>query len=383
MARTKRQYRHFSKAERQELWRRWRAGELMADISRALTRDENSVRVHLLATGGFSPKAHKRSEWHLSEPEREHISRGLSSGHSFRRIAAELERSPSTICREVDRNGGRAKYRCVAAESRARAQAHRPKRCKLSTNDRLRRAVASKLQHLWSPQQISGWLKLQSSEASMQVSHEAIYRTLFIQTRGTLKAELYDCLRTHRRMRHGKTARKETRRGQIPNAVPIRERPASVEDRAVPGHWEGDLLAGNQTSFIATLVERKTRYVLLAKVETKQTDVVIDALIRQMKKLPVELRRSLTLDRGSEFAQHARFAVAMDLEVYFCDPRSPWQRGSNENTNGLLRQYFPKGEDVSGYSQTELNHVARELNTRPRQTLGFRTPADMLNEALR
>ncbi len=383
MARKKRRYRYFSKAERKELFQRWRGGELMADISRALARDENAVRVHLLSTGGFSPRDRQRNVGHLGEAEREYISRGLALGYSLRRIAAELERAPSTISREVERNGGRAKYRCVVAEARSLEQSRRPKRCKLSTNGRLRRAVASKLEHLWSPQQISRWLELQSSDASMQISHEAIYQSLFIQTRGALKAELRDYLRTHRLMRHGKPASKNQRRGQIPNAVSIRERPASVEDRAVPGHWEGDLIAGNQRSFIATLVERKTRYVLLAKVESKETDVVIDALVRQMKKLPASLRRSLTLDRGSEFAQHARFTVATDLKVYFCDPRSPWQRGSNENTNGLLRQYFPKGEDVSGYSQAELSRVARELNTRPRQTLGFRTPADMLNEALR
>lgn len=383
MARKKRRYRVFSKAERKELFRRWRDGELMADISRALARNENAVRVHLLSTGGFSPRERKRCRRQLSEAEREHISRGLASGHSLRRIAADLKRAPSTISREVERNGGRARYRCVLAEARAVKQGCRPKRCKLSMNGRLRRVVAHKLQHLWSPQQISQWLKLQSSDSSMQISHEAIYQTLFIQARGALKAELRDCLRTHRLMRHGKPASKNQRRGQIPNAVSIRERPASVEDRAVPGHWEGDLIAGDQRSFIATLVERKTRYVLLAKVDSKETDVVIDALIRQMKKLPAELRRSVTLDRGSEFAQHARFTVATDLEVYFCDPRSPWQRGSNENTNGLLRQYFPKGEDVSNYSQAELNRIARELNTRPRQTLGFRTPADMLNEALR
>ena len=383
MARRKRRYRFFSKTERQELFRRWRGGELMADISRALACDENAVRVHLLSTGGFSPHERKRNARQLSEAEREQISRGLAMDHSFRRIAAELRRAPSTISREVERNGGRAGYRCVPAEARAVKQGRRPKRCKLSTNGRLRKVVAHKLEHLWSPQQISQWLKLQSSDPSMQISHEAIYQSLFIQTRGALKAELRDCLRTQRLMRHGKPASKNQRRGQIPNAVSIRERPASVEDRAVPGHWEGDLIAGNQRSFIATLVERKTRYVLLAKVDSKETDVVIDALVRQMKKLPAELRRSVTFDRGSEFAQHARFTLATDLEVYFCDPRSPWQRGSNENTNGLLRQYFPKGEDVSGYSQAELNRVARELNTRPRQTLGFRTPADMLNEVLR
>jgi len=383
MARKKRRYRFLSKTERRELFRRWRGGELMADIARALARDENTVRVQLLSTGGFSPRPRTRNARQLGAAEREHISRALAAGLSLRRIAAELHRAPSTISREVERNGGRTRYRGVAAEARAYRQARRPKRCKLATHGRLRRVVAHKLQHLWSPQQIAQWLKLQSSDPRMQISHEAIYQSLFIQARGALKAELRDCLRTQRRMRHGKPAAKSERRGQIPHAVSIRERPAAVEDRAVPGHWEGDLIAGTQRSFIATLVERKTRYVLLAKVASKETDVVTDALIKQMKKLPAALRRSLTLDRGSEFAQHARFSVATDLKVYFCDPRSPWQRGSNENTNGLLRQYFPKGQDVSGYSQAELNRVARELNTRPRQTLGYRTPADMLNEALR
>jgi IS30 family transposase len=383
MKRRYRTRRHFSAGERQELWKRWRGGELMADIARALSRDETAVRARLLSTGGFSPRERTRCPRHLSEQEREHVSRCLTLGKSYRRIAAELKRAPSTVSREVARNGGRADYRCVQAEARALAQARRPKRCKLVTHARLRRVTAEKLRRLWSPQQISEWLKLQSSETGMQISHEAIYQSLFIQTRGALKAELRDCLRTMRRMRQGKPARKEQRRGQIPGAISISERPAVVEDRAVPGHWEGDLLAGTQTSFIATLVERKTRFVLLVKVDSKETDVVIDALIREMKKLPVELRRSVTLDRGSEFAQHARFAVATDLKVYFCDPQSPWQRGSNENTNGLLRQYFPKGEDVSHYSQADLNRIARELNTRPRQTLGFRTPADMLNEALR
>lgn len=376
-------YEPLSKSALVELWKRWRKGELIVEIARSLACDQRAVRFQLESSGGFTPKAHKRNPAHLSETEREHISRRLATGSSCRGIASELGRAPSTIAREIARNGGRGGYRCVAADRRAGKQARRPKSCKLATQARLRRVVADKLRHFWSPEQISKWLKLQSSDAIMQISHEAIYQSLFIQTRGALKAELRDCLRTHRRMRNGKPARQESRRGRIANAVPIRDRPATVEDRAVPGHWEGDLIAGTQTSYIATLVERKTRFVVLVKVENKETDVVIDALIRQMKKLPVELRRSLTLDRGSEFAQHARFTVATDLEVYFCDPRSPWQRGSNENTNGLLRQYFPKGVDVSHHSQAELNRIARQLNTRPRKTLGFRTPADMLNEALR
>lgn len=382
MKRKKRAYRHFTKAERDQLFERWRGGESMAAVASALVRDPNSVRVQLLSTGGFSPREPKPNARHLREAEREVITRGVAAGRGVRSIAAELGRAPSTVSREIRRNGGRSHYRCVSATARALAHKARPKQCKLAKSLRLRKLVAKTLQWLWSPQQISGWLKLQSSDPSMQISHEAIYQTLFIQARGVLKAELTKCLRTQRQVRHGKPASK-TRRGQIPNAVPISERPASVEDRAVPGHWEGDLIAGTQNSFIATLVERKTRFVILAKVESKETDVVIDALIREMKNLPTQLRQSLTLDRGSEFSQHARFTIATDLKVYFCDPRSPWQRGSNENTNGLLRQYFPKGKDVSGYSQADLRRVARSLNGRPRQTLGFQTPTAKLNELLR
>jgi IS30 family transposase len=381
MTRRKRTYRHFSIVERAELYARWRNGQIMADIARDLGRDENSVRVRLLSTGGFSPPEPRRGPQHLRDDEREAISRGLAKCLSYRRIAAELGRPTSTVSREVKRNGGRTNYRCLLAESRALEQRGRPKLCKLATNRRLRRVVIDKLKLRLSPEQIAGQLKLESSDPAMQISHESIYKTLFVQARGVLKAELRGYLRTRRLMRHGKPAGKH-RRGQIPDAVSIRERPASVEDRSVPGHWEGDLIAGNQTSFIATLVERKTRFVLLAKVASKETEVVIEALIRAMQTLPPELRKSLTLDRGSEFSQHARFTVATDLAVYFCDPRSPWQRGSNENTNGLLRQYFPKGKDVSGYSQAHLNKVARELNMRPRETLGFRTPAYMLNQAL-
>ena len=379
----KRQYRQFTASERSEIWKRWRAGESAADIARALAADDTTVWAHLARTGGFSPRARGRAPRHLAESEREQISRGLAMRRSLREIAAELKRAPSTVSREVARNGGRGRYRCVQAEARALKQARRPKRCKLARHGRLRRHVATRLQQGWSPQQIAGSLKLRCSDPTMQISHETIYRSLFIQARGVLKEELRDCLRTQRRLRHGRPARKGDRRGQIPNAISIRERPADVEDRAVPGHWEGDLLSGTQTSHIATLVERATRYTMLAKVASKESHVVIEALIRQARRLPAQLRRSLTLDRGAEFSQHAQFTLATDIQVYFCDPRSPWQRGSNENTNGLLRQYFPKGKDVSHYTQADLDRVARQLNTRPRQTLGFRTPAEMLNEALR
>ena len=379
----KRAYRVVGPAERDELWSRWRGGESLALISRALERDEHTVRAVVLRSGGFSPRPCKRSPLRLTEHEREEISRGLCRGLSIRTIAAELGRPPSTISREVARNGGRAAYRAAKAEVRASEQAKRPKHCKLATHGRLRRAVAAKLQRFWSPEQIAGWLRTEyAGDPTMTISHETIYQSLFIQARGVLKAELLDCLRSKQRMRRGRSSsNRQDRRGKIPDLVSIRERPVSVEDRAVPGHWEADLIVGTQGNYIATLVERTSRFTMLVKVPDRAG--AIDAMIRHARKLPEQLRRSLTVDRGAEFHHHKRFSLATDMKVYFCDPRSPWQRGSNENTNGLLRQYFPKGRDVSGHSQAELNRVARELNERPRKTLGFRTPAAILNEALR
>jgi IS30 family transposase len=355
----------------------------MALISRALERDEHTVRAVLLRTGGFTPRPRTRSPLRLSEQEREEISRGLAGGLSIRTIADGLGRAPSTISREVARNGGRCAYRATKAEVRASEQAARPKCCKLARHGRLRQLVATKLQQFWSPEQIAGWLKEQyPGNPTMTISHETIYQSLFIQARGVLKAELLDCLRSRQRLRRGRSSsNRQDRRGKIPDLVSIRERPASVEDRAVPGHWEADLVVGTQGNYIATIVERASRFTLLVKVPSR--DGAIDAMIRHMRKLPAELRRSLTVDRGIEFFHHARFSLATDMKVYFCDPRSPWQRGSNENTNGLLRQYFPKGEDISVHSQAELNRVGRQLNNRPRKTLGFRTPAAILNEALR
>jgi IS30 family transposase len=381
MSRKKRSYRFFDATESAELFARWRNGENVQAIARELEREPNSIRTRLLASGGFTPPVPKRSPHHLTEVDREDISRGLAQGLSYQCIARRIKRAASTVKREVDRNGGRSLYRFVTAGQRAIEQRARPKPCKLATNRRLQRRVCRDLKRRLSPEQIAGQLKLESSNPTMQISHETIYKSLFIQTRGVLRGELRNKLRTGRQMRHGKRARTD-RRGQIPNAISIRERPADSADRALPGHWEGDLLAGTQSSFIATLVERSTRFLILVRVTSKETDVVIDALIKKMKKLPAQLRRSLTLDRGTEFSQHARFSLETNLAVYFCDPRSPWQRGSNENTNGLLRQYFPKGGDVSGYTQSQLDKVANELNTRPRETLGFRTPAYMLNLAL-
>jgi IS30 family transposase len=313
--------------------------------------------------------------------EREEISRGLAGFLSLRTIATQLGRAPSTISREVNRNGGLAHYRASQADQAAWDRAHRPKACKLVANRALARVVARKLQLEWAPEQIAGWLKhTYPEDESYQVSHETIYKSLFIQARGALKKELLQHLRRTRAMRRSRHHTQKTAdHGRLTDTVSIRERPASVEDRAVPGHWEGDLVFGSNNSQIATLVERHTRYVMLAKVKGKDTETVINALIKQAHKLPRELYKSLTWDRGKEMADHKRFTLATDIKVYFCDPHNPWQRGSNENTNGLLRQYFPKGMDLSEVSQAKLNAIARRLNERPRKTLNYETPAERFN----
>lgn len=370
--------------ERAELWQRWKTGHSLSDISRALGKPPGSVFSYLSSSGGIPPAARCRSPRALTLAEREEISRGLSAGASLRSIAAALTRPPSTVSREVGRNGGCGRYRAAVADTRSWAQARRPKACKLAKCQRLQRIVARKLQADWSPEQIAGWLKQQFMEDErMTISHETIYRSLFIQARGVLKKELQSHLRFRRKMRRSKRATKAGQpRGQIVDAVSIRERPADVEDRAVPGHWEGDLLCGARNSHIATLVERQSRFTMLVKVKRKDTETVVAAVIKQVNRLPLELRRSLTWDRGTEMAQHKAFSVATDVKVYFCDPQSPWQRGTNENTNGLLRQYFPDGTELSAYSQADLNKVARQLNARPRKTLGFNTPAAKLQAVL-
>ena len=372
---------YYTETQKALMWDRWQRGDTMNDIARLFDRGHSSVQRILTENGGIRPRERKRSSQALTLAEREVISRGLANHLSMRTIATQLERSPSTVSREIHRNGGYAFYRASQAEEAAWQRAARPKVCKLADKPRLARIIAVKLQRLWSPEQIAGWLKRQFPEQeSHRVSHETIYKSLFIQARGVLKKELMTCLRTQRIARRSKhTSKKGKGLGKIVDAVPISERPASIEDRAVPGHWEGDLIEGSNKSFIATLVERQSRYVMLAKVENKKTDTVIQALIKQSKKLPDELYKSLTWDRGSEMSNHKRFTLATDIDVYFCDPQSPWQRGSNENTNGLLRQYFPKGTDLSLHSQAKLSAVARQLNERPRKTLGYETPADRLN----
>jgi IS30 family transposase len=370
--------------QKAEMWARWKAGESMSDIGRALGKQAGSIFTFLAVQGGIARPPRRRAERALTAVDREQISRGLAAEQSFRDIARALGRPPSTISREVNRNGGRAQYRAVEAERQTWRRAARPKPCRLARERKLRGLVAAKLELDWSPEQIAGWLTREyPHEARMHLSHETIYRTLYVQARGALKKELLAHLRRRhplRRSRRYTTAGQP--RGQIIDAVSISDRPASVEDRAVPGHWEGDLLAGGKNSHIATLVERHSRFVQLIKVPSKDAATVVRALTRYVLRLPEGLMESLTWDRGLEMAHHKRFTVATDVQVYFCDPQSPWQRGTNENTNGLLRQYFPKGTDLSTVTQAQLNAIARRLNTRPRKTLEFMTPAQKLAETV-
>jgi IS30 family transposase len=353
-------------------------------IGTALAHAAATVRGLIARRGGIGPAPRTRSVRVLSLAEREEISRGLAADDSARRIADRLGRAPSTITREIRRHGGTSEYRAARADAAAWQAAQRPKRCRLATHARLRAVVVAKLRADWSPQQIAAWLvTTYPDDPAMQVSHETIYHTLYVQTRGALKKELTAHLRRRRLMRHSRAATTRGHgQGQLIDAVSIRERPASAADRAVPGHWEGDLLAGTATSHIATLVERHSRYVLLVRVPARDTATVVPALARRVQRLPASLKQSLTWDRGKEMAQHKQFTVATDVQVYFCDPRSPWQRGSNENTNGLLRQYFPKGMDLTTITQRQLDAVALKLNTRPRQTLGWKTPAQVLAAAV-
>src|SRR5450755_686986 len=373
-----------STEQRIEMWRRWKAGESLHDIGRAFGKAHNSIRFLLKQRGGIVPPARRRSPRTLSLAEREDISRGIAAGSSIRAIANGLQRPVSTVSRDESRHGGRPLYRASEADRQAWESALRPKVCLLANQEEMRTIVVSKLILDWSPEQISKWLKVSDPKnESMRVSHDTIYRSLFIQARGVLKKELIQHLRSKRsirRSRHSRAAGQS--RGQIVDAISISERPAEVEDRAVPGHWEGDLLAGSKNTHIATLVERHSRFVMLIKVSSKDTTTVVAALSKHVLKLPATLRRSLTWDRGHEMAKHKIFTIDTNVKVYFCDPQSPWQRGSNENTNGLLRQYFPKKTDLSGYSQAHLNKIALRLNQRPRETLGFQTPADKLQASV-
>jgi IS30 family transposase len=375
---------YYTESQKAQMWERWQKGESLHEIAQLFDRGHSSIQGVLAERGGIRPAQRCRSKVALTLAEREEISRALVAGHSIRSVATRLGRAPSTISREINRNGGRGWYRASGADQAAWDQARRPKTCKLAENRTLANIVADKLQRLWSPEQIAGWLKLTyPADENYQVSQETIYRSLYIQARGALKKALLQHLRRTRVMRRSRHHTQKTdNHGRITDTVSISERPATAEDRAVPGHWEGDLLFGNLTSQIATLVERHTRYVMLVKVAGKDTETVISALIKNARKLPQELYKSLTWDRGKEMAAHKRFTLATDIKVYFCDPHSPWQRGSNENTNGLLRQYFPKGTDISNYSQAQLNAVARKLNERPRKTLKYETPAERFSQSV-
>ena len=375
---------HYSASQRALIWERWQKGETLHQIARSFDRYHSSIRSIVAETGGIRPAERHRSRLALTLIEREEISRGVVAGTSIRSIAASLGRAPSTISREIRRNGGRGGYRANCADQAAADRACRPKVGKLVQNRALAYLVARKLRRGWSPEQIAGWFKrTYPDDETYQVSHETIYRSLFIQARGALKKELMAHLRRTRGMRRSRHHTQKTNiHGRINDAISIRERPAAVEDRALPGHWEGDLLFGSKNSQIATLVERRSRYVMLAKVDGKDTETVVNALIKHAQKLPHELYQSLTWDRGKEMTDHQRFTLATDIKVYFCDPQSPWQRGSNENTNGLLRQYLPKGIDLSVYSQAKLNAIARQLNERPRKTLNYETPAERFHQSV-
>ena len=370
--------------EKTEVWRQYRAGASVRSISRHLGRPIDSLR-HLIAlTGGRFPLVPRRSALRLSVAEREEISRGLVAGESCRLIGRRLGRSASTVSREITINGGRLSYRACMADQAAQGRACRPKPAKLSTSPRLRAIVEAKLALRWSPQQIAGWLELMyPDDRELRVSHETIYLSLFVQPRGALRKELTRYLRTRRMVRRSRAARPANGQGQLREAINISARPAEVADRAVPGHWEGDLVLGRGNSAIETLVERSSRFtILVALPNGRSSEPVLAALAARIATLPEQLVRSLTWDQGKEMARHAQFTIDTGLQIYVCDPHSPWQRGTNENTNGLLRQYFPKGTDLAAVTQDELDTVAAELNGRPRQTLGWLSPSEKFAEAI-
>jgi IS30 family transposase len=368
-----------------ELWDGYAAGQTVSQLARRFGKRQASMYSRIQVSGGIRPTIPKRAARHLSFEDREEISRGLAAGHSLRQIAEGLGRAPSTISREVKANGGRSRYRAARADRASDQRRRRPKVCKLAATPRLQAMVADKLEQRWSPEQIAGWLKRANPEdPELQVSHETIYRTLYVQSRGALKRELTEHLRTRRRIRRPGNGNRQraSGSGNLVGMVHISERPAEVKDRAVPGHWEGDLILGKGMSAIGTLVERSTRFLLLIHLERIKSEHVVGELTRHVQTLPDQLRRSVTWDQGKEMALHATFTIDTGIQVYFCDPKSPWQRGTNENTNGLLRQYFPKRTDLKPYSQADLDAIAAELNGRPRKTLEFMTPSEKFAEAV-
>ena len=375
-----RRYQRLSAAQLELLWTRWRRGETAVQISDLLGCHQATVTWVVGRAGGVRPRQRRRAARVLRLSEREEISRGVAQDESARSLARRLGRAPSTITREIERQGGRIAYRAGPADAAAWQRAQRPKRARLLQHPRLRRVVTAWLEADWSPQQIAVQLRrCYPDDPTMHLSHETIYRALYVQARGALKRALVAHLRRGHRYRRPRAAARTNRGpGQLVDIVSIAERPASADARAVPGHWEGDLLLGKRGTQIATLVERQSRFVLLLRVAAADSATVVDALARRITRLPTALQQSLTWDRGKEMAQHRRFTVTTGVQVYFCDPQSPWQRGSNENTNGLLRQYFPKGADLSTVTQRQLDAVALKLNSRPRQTLDWHTPAEVL-----
>lgn len=371
--------------QQDEIWRRWRAGESLRTISRQMGINRPAtVRSFVASTGGVRRPPRCRDARQLTAEEREEISRGVAAGDGCRAIARRLDRAPSTVSRELARNEGRRKYRARPADVAAYRRSRRPKPCKLARNEPLRAEVACRLEEGWSPQQIAARLVVDfPDDETMRVSHETIYLTLFVQARGALRRELAGALRSGRAIRHPRGKRLPQGRGQLTEMVPISERPAEADDRAVPGHWEGDIVFGKRPSAVATLVERSTRFVeLVALPDGCKAEQVRDAITTAVQRLSHQLRKSLTWDQGKEMAEHAQFSVDTGVQVYFCDPHSPWQRGSNENTNGLLRQYLPKTADLRQFSQDDLDGIAAKLNGRPRHTLGWKTPSELLAEVV-
>ena len=379
MTRPYRRRKLLSVVEQNALWDQRRRGATSGEIAQAVGTVPSTISLWIVRRGGVAPVARRRARTALTLGEREEISRGIAAQEGVRALARRLGRNPSTVSREIRRNDGRGHYRANRADRRAWARARRPKRCRLAQSPRLCAVVTAKLREQWSPEQIAAWLRRSyPDDPQMQVSHETIYRTLYIQARGALKHELTAHLRRRRRVRHSRGASERgATHGQLVDIISISERPPTAADRAIPGHWEGDLLLGGKGSQIATLVERQSRFVLLTRIPRRDSATVVQSLARRIQRLPAKLKQSLTWDRGKEMAQHKAFTVATDVQVYFCDPHSPWQRGSNENTNGLLRQYFPKGMDLTTLTQRDLDLVARKLNTRPRQTLDWNTPANV------
>lgn len=376
--------RSFTEDQQSIIWSLWSQGKSLSEIGRQLNKHAGSIFCFLQKYGGIKPVTPSRSIRALTLVEREEISRGLSASLSIRNIAKSLNRHPSTVSREINRNGGIAKYRAILADRQTWIRAKRPKKSKLQINVGLNDIIIDKLSNKWSPEQISGYLKrTYPNYLTMHISHESIYKTLYIQSRGHLKKELLKHLRTQRVMRQSKQFNtKGNARGGIIDAVSIHDRPKDIDDRTLPGHWEGDLICGSNKSYIATLVERTSRFTVLVKLKGNDTASVVNAITNKIIEIPTQLKKSLTWDRGMELARHKQFTVDTEIKVYFCDPRSPWQRGTNENTNRLLRQYMPKKTDLSVHSQLDLDQIAKELNERPRKTLNFLSPADKLSEVL-